>query len=86
VVTRYVSIAAGWDHRAPAEASEEPKVNVPICIRCAAVTIDGNPCRCSTPHDPIGVRRRHREAVTRARMRSDGHAAREHTPPEVAPS
>jgi hypothetical protein len=41
-------------------------MTVTICDRCGDVTVDRGLCRCATPHEPIAVRRRHREAVARA--------------------
>jgi hypothetical protein len=39
-----------------------------ICDRCGDVLLeDPVGCRCDTPYDPVAVRRRHREAVLRAR-------------------
>ncbi len=38
-----------------------------VCERCGDVLVDEVGCRCATPYDPVAVRRRHREAVARAR-------------------
>lgn len=37
------------------------------CERCGDVTLDGDPCTCRRPFDPVDVSRRHRSAVARAR-------------------
>ena len=41
-------------------------MTVHLCDRCGDVTVDTEPCRCATPYNPVEVRRRHRDAVTRA--------------------
>jgi hypothetical protein len=42
-------------------------IAVSICDRCGDVCVGGTPCRCRTPYDETEVRRRHRDAVARAR-------------------
>ncbi len=41
-----------------------------ICGRCGGVNLAELVCACRQPHDPVAARRRHRDAVNRAR-RSD---------------
>lgn len=42
-------------------------MSVLICDRCGDVVVEPDTCRCATPFDPVEVRRRHRQAVLRAR-------------------
>jgi WhiB family redox-sensing transcriptional regulator len=42
-------------------------ITVRICDRCGDVTVDPDPCRCTTTHTSIEVHRRHLDAVARAR-------------------
>lgn len=43
-----------------------------LCERCNGVITDDIQCRCQQPHDPVATRRRHREAVQRARQTDAG--------------
>ncbi len=42
-------------------------MTVRICDRCGDVTVAPDPCRCATAHGAMEVRRRHLDAVARAR-------------------
>jgi len=48
---------------------------VVICDRCGDVNVDDAPCRCRTPYEQTEVRRRHRDAVARARAGRDRSSA-----------
>ena len=47
-------------------------MTVRVCDRCGEITVEGDRCLCATPFDPFQVRRRHRDAVARART-ADAH-------------
>lgn len=42
-------------------------MDVWVCDRCGGADLPALPCACAAPFDPVEVRRRHRDAVRRAR-------------------
>lgn len=42
-------------------------MTVLLCDRCGDVVVTPETCRCRTPYSPVEVRRRHRDALRRAR-------------------
>ena len=58
-----------------------PSVRVVMCDRCGEVTVGDEKCRCSTPYDEAAVRRRHRDAIARARANTPDRGRRRSSNP-----
>ena len=56
-------------------------VTVAICDRCGDVIVGDAACRCRTPYDEPAVRRRHRDAVARARATASDRRRRRSSNP-----
>ncbi len=54
-------------------------MTINICDRCGDVTVADDVCRCATPCYPVEVRRRHQDAVDRARISDVALSGRETT-------
>jgi hypothetical protein len=58
-----------------------PPVTIVMCDRCGDVTVGEERCRCATPYDEAAVRRRHRDAVARARANTPDRRRRRSSNP-----
>ena len=56
-------------------------VTVAICARCGDVVVGDAGCRCTTPYDEPAFRRRHRDAVARARTTASDRRRRRSSNP-----
>ena len=56
-------------------------VTVAICARCGDVVVGDAGCRCTTPYDEPAFRRRHRDAVARARATASDRRRRRSSNP-----